>query len=60
MARNAQETVDLMRRPVTRSITRKIEEEDKGMVALFRKNIQDLAWNSLEGEDKDQKTPKYS
>lgn len=48
-----QETVNLIRGPVTRSMAKKIEEENNGMVALFGNNFQDLSWHALEKEDED-------
>lgn len=42
MTWNAQET-DLMRGPITRTMARKIEEENKGKVAMFNRNFQELA-----------------
>lgn len=51
-------SMELFQGPVTRTIYRKIEEENKGMVAMFKKNFQGLAWNALEGEDKDQRGSK--
>ncbi|KAI5649450.1 hypothetical protein M9H77_35455 [Catharanthus roseus] len=39
-------------------MARKIEGEDKGMVALFVKNLRDLTWNALERENEDQRSIK--
>lgn len=56
MTRNTQETENLMKGLVTRLIERKIDGENKEIVALFEKNFQDLAWNALEGKDEDQRS----
>lgn len=49
MTWDAQKMVDLMKGLVTRSMARKIEEGNKGVVAMFEKSFQRLAWYELEG-----------
>lgn len=58
MTPDAQEIVDLIKKQVTREMVRKMVEENKGMVALFKQSFRGIAWFELEGEDRDRKGTK--
>ncbi|KAI5663693.1 hypothetical protein M9H77_23016 [Catharanthus roseus] len=45
------ENMEIFQGPVTRSMARNIEKENKEIVALLEKDLQDGTWNALEGED---------
>ncbi|KAI5681313.1 hypothetical protein M9H77_02540 [Catharanthus roseus] len=48
MTRDAQKTVDLFQGPITRTRTERMEDEHKGMAALFDKMLQNITWHKLE------------
>lgn len=60
ITRDSQETVDLMRGSIIRAMAKKIEEENKGMVAMFENSFYELTWYELEREKEDQKALKDS
>ncbi|KAI5681860.1 hypothetical protein M9H77_03088 [Catharanthus roseus] len=58
MTQDKHENMEIFQGPITKSIDRKIEEKNKGMVILFKKNFRDLTWNATEGENEGQRRTK--
>ncbi|KAI5681644.1 hypothetical protein M9H77_02872 [Catharanthus roseus] len=59
MTQDAQETVELLQGPITRAMTRRIEEEHRGKRVVFEKMIQDLAWQVIGAQEGALKEPRH-
>lgn len=51
ISRDAQEIVDLLNRPVTRAMTRRIAAEAKRKVVLFKRSFHRLAYYKFEDKE---------
>lgn len=60
MTRDAQETVNLLRGPVTRARAKRMEEEYKEMEELFENMLENFTWHTLEERGEEFKGSKTS
>ncbi|KAI5652316.1 hypothetical protein M9H77_29503 [Catharanthus roseus] len=51
VCRDAQEIVELLQGPVTRAMARRMEEEHRGKIAIFKKMNEDLGWQVIGAQE---------